>query len=169
MRKQLQIRSPFLMTFHTLGLMKNLVARTAEEAETNARISAEELLIRKSDRIIATSHVDRDYLRYLYECPAQKIAVINPGVDTELFRPIDQQLAKKIIGATSDHHVILSVGRIDPVKGFDVLLYALKILVARRPALRGKACVWIIGGDTSQPQTLWSHELKELEKMKRQL
>ena len=46
---------------------------------------------------------------------------LSPGVDTVLFRPKSQQAAKIAIGADPNHRIIVAVGRIDPIKGFDVL------------------------------------------------
>src|SRR5437667_169453 len=72
---------------------------------------------------------------------------------------------KKIVGASLDHKMILFVGRIDPVKGVDVLLYAMKILVEQHPDM--KVCLWIVGGDISQKKEAWSHELKKLEEIRK--
>ncbi|HSW48430.1 MAG TPA: glycosyltransferase, partial [Candidatus Saccharimonadales bacterium] len=45
---------PMLMTFHTLALLKNLVARSNEEKETLFRIETEQELVAQSDAVIAT-------------------------------------------------------------------------------------------------------------------
>src|SRR6266550_729898 len=49
---------PFVMTFHTLGLMKNLVARSDDERESVDRIETELHLVIAADQIIATSETD---------------------------------------------------------------------------------------------------------------
>jgi len=166
-RKKLEI--PLIMTFHTLALMKNLVGRTTDEKEEEYRINAELELVQKADCLIATSDSDRAYLKYLYNAPEEKISVATPGVDTKLFSEIPQLEAKKEIGARAEHKIILAVGRIEPLKGFDSLLFALKILLVRNPQLKNQLCLWIVGGDTSEPPALWSKELKHLETLRRQL
>jgi len=166
-RKKLEI--PLIMTFHTLALMKNLVGRTTDEKEEEYRINAELELVQKADCLIATSDSDRAYLKYLYNTPEEKISVATPGVDTKLFSEIPQLEAKKEIGARAEHKIILAVGRIEPLKGFDSLLFALKILLVRNPQLKNQLCLWIVGGDTSEPPALWSKELKHLETLRRQL
>ena len=166
-RKKLEI--PLIMTFHTLALMKNLVGRTTDEKEEEYRINAELELVQKADCLIATSDSDRAYLKYLYNAPEEKISVATPGVDTKLFSEIPQLEAKKEIGARTEHKIILAVGRIEPLKGFDSLLFALKILLVRNPQLKNQLCLWIVGGDTSEPPALWSKELKHLETLRRQL
>ena len=155
---------PLVVTFHTLALMKNLVARDELEKEEKERIDAELSLVRKADIIIAPSKTDSKYLQYLYDCSPLKISVITPGVNTSLFKPIDKNAAKKYIHADLDHKLILFVGRIEPLKAIDVLLYAMKILSKQNPSLT--TCLWIVGGDVTQKKHLWSKELQKLEKLR---
>ena len=155
---------PLVMTFHTLGLMKNLVARSDEERESNERIETELQLVKESNQIIATSQTDAQYVQYLYEGDPEKIAVLNPGVNLELFTPTDKIAAKKSIAASIDKKMILFVGRIEPLKGIDVLLYAMKMLRVAHPDL--KVCVWIVGGDTSHEEEEWPKELKKLSELR---
>ena len=155
---------PLVMTFHTLALMKNLVARDELEKEELERINAEILLTQHATRILAPSDSDKNYLEYLYQTDTQKIAVIPPGVDTSFFKPMNKEEAKKIIGATPTDKILLFVGRIEPLKGLDMLLYALKVLIMKNPEL--SVCLWIVGGDILQKQELWSHQLKMLQQLK---
>lgn len=160
-------RQPLIMTFHTLALMKNLVARDDLERDSRERIEAEFTLVRQADVIAAPSHNDREYLEYLYEADTSKIRIIHPGVDLALFRPLPQSEAKAHIGADDDARILLFVGRIEPLKGIDGLLYAMKILTSRSPDLN--VCLWIVGGDVSQPVNQWSKELQKLEQLRQVL
>ncbi len=157
---------PFTITFHSLALMKNLVARDADEKEDFRRIRAELLLTKHADKIIATSFTDAAYLNSLYDCPKEKIAVITPGVDTNVFKPIDKQKAKQFIKADVKHKIVLFVGRIVPLKGIDSLLYATKILQKRNPKLN--VCLWIVGGNGNKEKNR-SKELNELERLRETL
>ncbi|QQG40717.1 MAG: glycosyltransferase [Candidatus Levyibacteriota bacterium] len=158
---------PFIMTFHTLALMKNLVARDELEREGKERIDAEITLAKEANYIIASSQTDAQYLQYLYSCDKDKITVVYPGVDAHLFLPMDKQKAKKHVGADFNHKLVLYVGRIEPLKGIDMLIYALKIILEQHPNI--KVCLWIIGGDVSQKKHLWSNELQRLEKLRQLL
>lgn len=160
------LKVPFVMSFHTLALMKNLIGRSEDEKEEKVRLDAEFELVRKADLLVASSENDAAYLKYLYACPEEKIKVVSPGVDTKLFSPMSKVTARKNVKALPKTKIILAVGRIEPLKGFDVLLYALKILLVRRPKIRDLVSLWIIGGDTSEPISLWSNELKHLEKLR---
>ena len=148
---------PIIMTFHTLALMKNLVARDEFEKEEVTRIDAEYELTQRVDVIIAPSENEKEYLQYLYNTPKDKICVVPPGLDTSLFKPINKQFAKKKINAPDKSKIILFVGRIEPLKGLDLLMYALKVLKTKDPRL--KICLWIVGGDVSQKPHLWSGQL----------
>lgn len=158
---------PMVMTFHTLGLMKNLVARSDDERESKERILTEQMLVKKSDQIIATSETDAQYIQYLYDGDEEKIAVLTPGVDLNIFKPSDKIQAKKKVGAAVDEKMILFVGRIEPLKGVDVLLYALKILLGTHTDLR--VCVWIVGGDVTKDTDEWPDELKKLSEIREEL
>jgi len=116
------------MSFHTLALMKNLVARSEHEEETPQRVEAEFLLVKKVEKVITSSQTDALYLQYFYDCPIEKLVVIPPGIDTQHFHPIEKQLAKKKINE-EDKKIVLFVGRIEPLKGIDTLIYAMKIVV----------------------------------------
>ncbi|MGH7246385.1 MAG: glycosyltransferase [Candidatus Levyibacteriota bacterium] len=155
---------PIVMTFHTLSLMKNLVARTEAEMENASRIEAEFMLAASSDMIISPTQNEGEYLEYLYNCPKEKITIIPPGIDTSLFKPIDKIEAKKTVGADKNHKLILFVGRIEPLKGIDTLLYAMKILAQRKKECT--FCLWIVGGEISQVPTLASAEISYLESLK---
>ncbi len=155
---------PMTITFHTLALMKNLVARSADEKEDIERVEAELLLVKKADKVIATSEHDSEYLATLYDCPERKIEVLTPGVNLQHFRPKDKLQAKRTIGADLDHEIILFVGRIEPLKGIDTIIYALKILRQKNPDLQ--VCLWVVGGNTSEEVAKWSDELRKLEKIR---
>lgn len=164
-----KLKLPLIMSFHTLALMKNLVGRAVDEKEEALRLEAEFKLVRKADMVVASSDNDAAYLNYLYGCPSEKIRIVMPGVDAKVFSPISKAKARKVLGAKPNIKIILAVGRIEPLKGFDALLYALKILLIKRPEFRECISLWIVGGDTSESISLWPKELKHLEKLQRNL
>lgn len=165
--KERGLSQPIAMTFHTLALMKNLVGRSEGEKEDFARIEAEEKLVHAVDRIISPTTTEQDYLNYLYAADVNKIAIVSPGVNTEYFKDTPKDAAKSAINASPEDKVLLFVGRIEPLKGIDTLLYAVKILSVRRPEI--KLCLRIVGGDVSQPVAVWTGELQRLEQLRRAL
>ena len=162
-------QTPLIMTFHTLGLMKQLVTRAKDTDDPLQRIPIEHDLAKYASGLITSSDTGKEYLAALYDADDKKIITIPPGVDTALFRNIPMPEAKKRISANPTHHIVLAVGRIDPVKGFDVLLMALKMLLRRRTDLSDTLCLWIVGGNIGQHMDQWSRELKKLDQLRKTL
>lgn len=143
---EMGLRAPIIQMFHTLGAMKNRVARDEREAETGARILAERQLMRRATRVVASTPSDREQMIELYGAPPERIVIIPPGVDTERFRPVPNRRAREWIGSYEEK-TVLFVGRIDPVKGLDTWFRAMKQVVDDDPSLRQRMCVCLIGGD----------------------
>ena len=154
-----------IMSFHTLALMKNLVARSTEEKENKLRVAKEFLLTKKSEKIITSSETEFFYMQYLYNSPVEKLVVVPPGINTDLFHPIDKTISKRKIHIPLNEKIVLFVGRIEPLKGVDSLIYAMKIIEVRNPHL--KVCLMIVGGDVSQHKQLWTKELQKLEDLRK--
>jgi len=74
------------------------------------------------------------------------VRVVPPGVDLELFTVGDVAAARAQVGLPQNAHVLLFVGRIQPLKAPDVVLRAAADLLARRPELRQRLVVAVIGG-----------------------
>ena len=53
---------PLVQMFHTLGRLKNAVARTAAELEPELRIAEETRIVAAADRIVAANAVERAHL-----------------------------------------------------------------------------------------------------------
>ena len=114
---------PNVVTFHTLGEVKNRAMGTVDEPEL--RIKEEKRVIENADRIIAFTAEERNNLVNLYGCRPQKIRVIPGGVDLDLFCPADKEKARRQLHLEGYKRVLLFVGRIQPIKGLDLLLRAL--------------------------------------------
>jgi len=63
-----------------------------------------------------------------------------------VFRPLDRSVTRRELGLPTDAHLLLFAGRIQPLKGPDVLLRAVAELVARQPELRSRLVVPVVGG-----------------------
>jgi len=162
-------RVPVIQMFHTLGEMKNRVAQTAAERESPRRIEIEGQIMRLADRLIAATPLEKGQMSWLYGADADKISVVPAGVDLNLFRPIARAQAKGHIGIPTQHRMILFVGRIQPLKGIDTLIRAMKRVVNRYPDFRKNLCVTIIGGDPNPDSELEQKEFERLEKLRAEL
>ncbi len=160
-------RAPVVQMFHTLGAMKNQVARGQTDRETDRRIEVEREIMQFADSIVASTPRDQQQMIELYDAPAERITVVSPGVDLNLFHPIDRRVAQNLLGEPKNDHSVLFVGRIDPVKGIDVWFKAMALVVEENPALRAKLCVCLIGGDIDEEEP--DEELARLQALKDEL
>jgi D-inositol-3-phosphate glycosyltransferase len=123
--------TPLVSMFHTLAALKNTVARSGEEREPDLRLQSEHAVIAAADRIIAANRLEKADLERHYRAPDERIVVIPCGVDLRLFQQTDKAGARALLGLPQDRHVLLFVGRLEPIKGVDILLQALANVVAR--------------------------------------
>lgn len=140
---------PMVQMFHTLGHMKNKIARHSDEMEGAYRLDGEQLVMNLANRIVAATPAEVEQLLSLYHVDENKISVIPPGVDCCHFYPIPQDEAKAAIGILPDSRMILFVGRIEPLKGIDTLLKAIAIMQEDCHLTSCCFSVVIIGGDPS--------------------
>jgi len=156
LKKQWNI--PIVHMFHTLGMMKQRVAREEEEIEGQYRLDGEREVLNIADRIIAATPAEYAQLQWLYGAATDKIVVIPPGVDMSRFYPIPPDEAKEFIGVNPCQKVLLFVGRIEPLKGIDTLMKAIALL--RDQGL--EVCLSIIGGDPDLNLEVQSAEMARL-------
>ncbi|MDQ3045754.1 MAG: glycosyltransferase [Chloroflexota bacterium] len=138
--------TPFVHMFHTTAHMKNAVAGVAD-LEPQIRVDHERRLVELADSLIAANPDERADLVWRQRADASKICTVPPGVDLALFKPMPQEEARAALGINSDECVIAFVGRIDPIKGVEVLFDALRMLNEerfRRPRLL------FVGGDLDE-------------------
>ena len=160
--------TPVVHMFHTLGVMKQRVARQPGEAEGDYRLRGEREVLRLADRIIAATPAELAQLQWLYQADTQKITVIPPGVDTSHFYPIDQDEAKEFIGVGPGNRILLFVGRIEPLKGIDVLIEAILLMRQRGVFEENPLCLSVIGGDPDLSPQAVNAEMARLQKMREQ-
>jgi D-inositol-3-phosphate glycosyltransferase len=154
---------PIVQMFHTLGEMKNRVARSDEEREGPERIAAEKQLLARADRIIVSTLAEQTQLRFLYKADDRKLEIIPPGVDLQHFYPIPADEAKLFVGRKPDDRMVLFVGRIERLKGVETLIRAmsrLKLEGAHRPVHLA-----VIGGEPEASPDEITAEMRRLQQL----
>lgn len=130
---------PHITMFHTLGEVKNR-ARLGEH-EPALRIEAERRVAGGVNRIVCASEHERGLLRSLYGAVEARIVTIPCGVDTDRFAPAERGPLKRELGYAAERLVVYA-GRLEPLKGLDIVVGALAQLDEPRPLLL------VIGGDS---------------------
>jgi D-inositol-3-phosphate glycosyltransferase len=152
--------APILHMFHTLGEMKNRIARTEAEREGGYRIEGEKQVLRRANRVVVATLAEATQLRFLYKADASKLVVIPPGVDVSHFYPIPSDEAKMYVGLKPDARMVLFVGRIEPLKGLDTLIHAMACLELKEEKPVHLA---IIGGDPAVSREEMTAEMARLQ------
>ena len=130
-------KTPHVASFHTLASIKRRVR--PEEDEPKIRFVDEARVARDADVIVAWTEGEAEHMVQEFGVGREKIAIVPPGVDTDRFAPstvfVEVRAKKRI----------LYVGRLDALKGVDLLIEAFAIVVGRGL----DAELQIVGGGTA--------------------
>jgi D-inositol-3-phosphate glycosyltransferase len=150
---------PLVATFHTLARVK-AGAGVDDDPELRARVEQE--TISCTDLILASTADEREQLVTLYGADRDRIEIVPPGVDHEVFSPgtpADRAAARAALDL-DDGPALLFVGRIQPLKGA-------RLAVRTLAALHDPRAVLLIVGGPSGPNG--AAELDELHRIARSL
>ena len=152
---------PLVHSAHTLAKVKNAHLAPGDAPEPVGRVIGEEQVVAAADRLVAnTADEARDLVTHYGADPA-RIDIAPPGADLEVFAPGDAAAARRRLGVREDAAVLLFAGRIQPLKGPDVLVRAAAAMLRRDPALRGRLVVAVVGGPSGSGLER-PHELEAL-------
>jgi D-inositol-3-phosphate glycosyltransferase len=138
---------PLVQSMHTLGKVKNLALATGDCAEPAARIQGEASVVAAADRLVANTAEEARQLIELYGADPWRIETVSPGVDLSVFSPASAASGlRRRLGLPADAVVLVFAGRIQPLKGPDVVLRAAAALLRSCPSLSDRLVVAIVGG-----------------------
>ena len=137
---------PHIVTFHTLSRIK--MQSRAGEREPWQRQQVEAELLADADGIIAFSPHERDAMARLYGADSGRIHLIPCGVDLRTFRPLDREESRQRLGLNGDK-VLLYVGRIESLKGVELLVHTVAQLDTCEPVR-----ALVVGDDNGQDNEL---------------
>jgi len=152
---------PLVQSMHTLGKVKNLALASGDCAEPEARIRGEASVIAAADRLVANTAEEARQLIELYGADPWRVETVSPGVDLSVFSPassasgsvVSRDLAvsrasavRRRLGLAADAVVLVFAGRIQPLKGPDIVLRAAASLLRSCPWLADRLVVVIVGG-----------------------
>jgi glycosyltransferase involved in cell wall biosynthesis len=107
------------------------------------------LASRRTDRVVAVSDVLAGQLAATVVRHPERIRVIRNGVDTLAYRPRpDRGAVRRELGLAPEIPILGSIGRLEQIKGFDVMLEAFAKL--RSGWSGGPAPVLVVAGDGAE-------------------
>lgn len=124
---------PLAVRFHTLAALKNEVLPQDTRRESDIRLASEPRLAGAADAVLASSPAEARAISEI--SGGWQVHVVPCGVDLERFKPHPKNEARAQLSLGEDSAYILSVGRIERVKGLDRLIEAFAIMRKERPEL----------------------------------
>lgn len=114
-----ELNVPLFTSFHTLEKAKKIGRESPDDGyDSTVRIWHEQRVMGCSDAILASCGPEAEWITRLYNVDPFQIRVVPLGVDRAFFAPGDQKMARSAIGLPRDDKIVLSVGRVQPLKGF---------------------------------------------------
>jgi D-inositol-3-phosphate glycosyltransferase len=129
---------PLVHTMHTMARVKNASLAPGDAPEPQGRIIGEEQVVAESDALVANTDQEAADLVRDYRADPERVYVVPPGVDLGVFSPMpgvvdgdpaerDRERAglRERLGLPADRRIVLFAGRVQLLKGPDVLVRAL--------------------------------------------
>ncbi len=137
---------PLVHSMHTMARVKNATLAAGDTPEPQTRVIGEQQVVDAATQLIANTADEAAQLVELYGAEPEAVTVVHPGVDLDVFSPGDADAARARLQLPRDAVVLLFAGRIQPLKGPDLLLAAAALMVDRDPSLRHRLVVAVVGG-----------------------
>ncbi|GAB2470935.1 D-inositol-3-phosphate glycosyltransferase [Promicromonospora xylanilytica] len=128
---------PLVHTMHTMARVKNASLAPGDTPEPHGRIIGEEQVVAEADALVANTDQEAGELVRDYRADPARVRVVQPGVDLGVFSPFpddggdpaepDRRQAelRERLGLPADRRIVLFAGRVQLLKGPDVLVRAL--------------------------------------------
>lgn len=145
---------PLVHTMHTMARVKNADIADGDTPEPATRVIGEDQVVAVSDRLIANTATEARQLIDLYSADRNRVDIVHPGVDLDVFSPGDRTRARIAEGFADTDIVALFVGRIQPLKAPDILLRAAREFADRDRRIRVVICGGPSGTGLQRPSAV---------------
>ncbi len=146
-----------VQSFHSVAALPGAALDAGEPAESPRRVPGEALVARRSDAVVAISAAEARTVIERCGADPQRVRIISPGVDHELFRPLRPgEPSWRPPGGVGSNGFLAFAGRLQPLKGADLAITALAGL---DPQLRPRL---VVAGDASQDFADYPAQLRRL-------
>ncbi|MHA7179654.1 D-inositol-3-phosphate glycosyltransferase [Arthrobacter sp. MDB2-24] len=128
-----EMNLPLVHSMHTMAKVKNLHMKALAAPEPTDRIAGEQDIVDGAARVIANTRTEAAELVSLYGASRDRVDVVAPGVDLSTFHPGDRGAARAALAFSPDEFHVVFAGRIQKLKGPQVLVAAAAEIRRRRP------------------------------------
>ena len=135
---------PHVTTFHTINDLKQRAFPFDEYLPL--RSENESLIANQANHIVVWSNHEKESLISLFQVDPEKISIIPPGVDIEKFYERDKKYCREYLNLSLENRIILFVGRLEKLKGIDILIKVMSIIETSNTQL------FIVGGEGNTPE-----------------
>lgn len=162
---------PLVHSMHTMARVKNAALAPGDSPEPMVRVVGEEQVVAEADALVANTEQEAEDLVCGYDADPDRVHVVPPGVDTRLFAPLEatfddgdagprtvscpvddaeggaavaaaRRTLRERLGLPPDRRVVLFAGRVQLLKGPDVLVRAL----GAWPGTTARPLLAVLGG-----------------------
>lgn len=130
---------PLVQSYHSIAAADDSPLSEGERPEARGRLEGERRLAREARLVVTVSEAERHTVLSRLGGAPERVRVVLPGVDADLFRPRTASERRALEARTSngERPEVLVAGRLDPLKRFDLAIAAVAALDPdRRPVLR---------------------------------
>jgi len=130
---------PLVQSYHSIAAAEDTPLGDGERPEAPGRLAAERRLAREADLVVTVSEAEKRTVLERLDGTSERIRVVLPGVDTQVFHPCEgEECAERAAWMShGGRPEVLVAGRLDPLKRFDLAIAAIATIPAeRRPNLR---------------------------------
>lgn len=132
---------PLVHTMHTMAKVKNLLLQSGEKPEPRRREDGEHRIVDGAARLIANTSAEANELVSHYNADFDHIDIAPPGVDLSIFTPAFRSRSRAERGVPPGTFHLLFAGRIQRLKGPQILVKAAALLRERRPDIDVKLTI----------------------------
>ncbi|MFI6425720.1 D-inositol-3-phosphate glycosyltransferase [Promicromonospora sp. NPDC050880] len=151
---------PLVHTMHTMARVKNAALAPGDSPEPHGRVIGEEQVVAEADALVANTDEEAADLVRDYHADPARVHVVQPGVDLGVFSPLPggtegdpagrdraRDELRERLALPTDRRIVLFAGRVQLLKGPDVLVRALgeRVWDGRPPLLV------VLGGASGRP------------------
>jgi glycosyltransferase involved in cell wall biosynthesis len=146
---------PWFHSTHSLGKVKQMSLPDSSRYQYVDRLRIEEEVYQGCDQVFALTEIEKEQIVTLYDVASSRIRVIPPGVDISVFQPHSNPTQCRSELGLPDRATVLTLGRLDERKGFDLYVRAASEIAKNKTIPEGS---FVLSAGDGSPQEEEEHQ-----------